>query len=342
MNEEKILDISWATIWRLSIAFVVFYILYLIRDIIIWFVFALIISILFDPALNFLEKKKIPRAVAVILLYTLTFGAIGLIIYSIIPVFIKEYHQFSQILPQYFEKISPLFKSLGLDTFKNIQGFINSFGSSLEKISANIFSIISTVFGGIFSTIFVMTLSMFISSEKKLIERTISLLAPKKYEAYMLDLWIRCEKTVSLWFATRIMGCLFIGVFSYFAFLILGLKYSAALALLSGVLNFVPIIGPLITGVLIFLTISIDSLSQAAFAVIAFTLIQQLEGNILTPILTKKFVGLPPVLVLISLTVGGQIAGFLGGILAIPLTGILFEFFKEFLRKRKEEETTIL
>ncbi len=342
MNEEKILDISWATIWRISLAFIVFYILYLIKDILIWFIFALIISLLFNPAIDFLQKKKIPRAVGVIFMYTVVFGIIGFAVSLIIPIFVKEIQQFLQVFPQYFEKIAPPLKSLGWQSFDNIESFIEAFGNNLEKVATNIFNTIFAIFGGILSTIFVITLAMFLSWEEKLIERTISLLSPKKYEAYVLDLWTRCQKTVSWWFVTRIIGCLFVGVFSYFTFLLFNIKYSFALALLSCVLNFIPIVGPIATGILIFLMISLDSVSRAVFALIAFTLIQQVEGNVLTPILTKKFIGLPPVLVLISLTVGVEIGGLLGAILAIPLAGILFVFFKEFLQKKKEEETTIL
>jgi len=97
-----------------------------------------------------------------------------------------------------------------------------------------------------------------------------------------------------------------------------------------------------LTGILIFLTVFLDSISKAIFALFAFVLIQQIEGNILTPILTKKFIDLPPVLVLISLAIGGKLWGILGAILAIPLAGIIYEFLKDFLEKRKAEEEVII
>jgi predicted PurR-regulated permease PerM len=76
--------------------------------------------------------------------------------------------------------------------------------------------------------------------------------------------------------------------------------------------------------------------------VVAFTLIQQIENSILTPILTKKFVGLSPALVLLSLAIGGKLWGLLGAILAVPLAGILFEFLKDFLNKKREKEVVVL
>jgi len=110
---------------------------------------------------------------------------------------------------------------------------------------------------------------------------------------------------------------------------------------LAGVLNFIPILGPIVTGVIAFVFIALDSLWKAVLLLIIFTLIQQIEGNILTPILTRRFVGLPPVLVLISLAIGGKLLGILGAVLAIPLAGVIYEFLKHFLQKKKEDLSSI-
>jgi len=105
------------------------------------------------------------------------------------------------------------------------------------------------------------------------------------------------------------------------------------------VFNFIPYIGPILTGVILFFIIFPTEPLKGILVLIAFTLIQQIENSILSPILMKKFVGLPPALVLISLVVGGHLWGLLGAILAIPLFGILFEFLKEFLQRRRDRHT---
>ena len=98
----------------------------------------------------------------------------------------------------------------------------------------------------------------------------------------------------------------------------------------------------MITAVLIGIVVALDSPLQAVFVILAFILIHQIEGNILTPLLTKRFIGLPPSLVLISLAIGGELWGIMGAILAVPLAGILYEFLRDFLKRRKEEKTVIL
>ncbi|MDP2864120.1 MAG: AI-2E family transporter [bacterium] len=342
MNQEKVLDISWGTILKISVAILSFYVLYQIRDILVWFIFGLIISLLFNPTINFLRKLRIPRVLAVVFVYVGVFGFFSLLIYLIIPIFVSEIQQFSKILPQYFEKISPPLKGMGIQAFENIESFVNILGGALDRIAANIFNVLFIIFGGIFKTIFILTIAIFLSLEEKTIEKSLNLLFPKKYEDYALSLWGRCQKKVSGWFLIRILTCLFVGAASYVVLLLFNIHYPASLGLLAGILNFIPYLGPLITAVLLFIIISLENVFKAFFVLIVFILIQQIENSILTPILSKKFIGLSPVLVLMSMAIGGVLWGFLGAILAVPLAGILFEFLKDFLKKKKEEEAAVV
>jgi len=114
---HKDFDISWVTIVRIAVAIVFLYFLFLIRDIIIWFIFALIISVLFEPIVRILTKRKIPRVVVVVSIYFIIFGGLAYFLYLVLPFFISEVQEFSQLFPQqipgYFERISPVFKGLG-------------------------------------------------------------------------------------------------------------------------------------------------------------------------------------------------------------------------------------
>ena len=107
MNGNRVLDISWGTILKVAIAFLIFYIIFLVRDILVWGIFALIISVLFNPAINFLHRLHIPRVLSVIFVYVAVFGILGLLIYWVAPMFVFEIQQFSQLFPQYFERIAP-------------------------------------------------------------------------------------------------------------------------------------------------------------------------------------------------------------------------------------------
>jgi len=134
MNEEKILDISWRTILKISVAVLIFYILFSIREILIWFVFALIISVLFNPAINFFQRKKIPRGLSIVLIYVGVFGILSLLIYLVVPLFVSEIKTFLEVFPQYFEKISPLLRGLGFQAFENIESFLRILGGGQPRL----------------------------------------------------------------------------------------------------------------------------------------------------------------------------------------------------------------
>ncbi|MFQ6049575.1 MAG: AI-2E family transporter [Candidatus Paceibacterales bacterium] len=341
MNDEKTLDISWGAVLRIAIAFLGFYILYLIKDILVWVMFALIISVLFNPAINFLQKRRIPRVVSTIFIYIAIFGILGFLIYWTAPVFIAEIQQFSQLFPQYFEKLAPPLRGLGIEAFESFEDFTQAFQDWLIRASSSILSAIISIFGGFFSTVTIFAIAIFLSIEEKEVERAIKLISPKKHESYFLNLWERCQTKTAAWFGARILSSLFVGLACYLTLRLFNINYAFVLSLFAGVTEIVPVLGPIVAGIVITLMSALDSWWKALLILIAFILIQQIEGNILTPVLTKKLVGLPAVLVLIALLIGGRLWGILGAILAIPLGGIIYEFLRDFLKQRKEEKTTL-
>ncbi|OHA70815.1 MAG: hypothetical protein A3H01_02285 [Candidatus Wildermuthbacteria bacterium RIFCSPLOWO2_12_FULL_40_9] len=341
MNGERSLDISWGTLLKIAALVVAFYILYQIKDILVWFVFALIISILINPAIEFLKKFKVPHSLAVFLVYVGFFGILFLLIYLTAPMFVSEIQQFSQVLPQYFEQASPTLKKLGVRALEDIESFIGLLGKTLEKITANILNILFVVFGGIFASIFILTVAIFISLEEKWIEKSVVVLFPQQYEDYVLTVFRKCQKKVNNWFTTRIISSVFVGLATYISLLIFRASYPFSFGLMAGLLNFVPVIGPVITGIMLFIVIALDDLFKALFVIAVFTIIQQIEGGFLMPILSKRFIGLSPVLVLVALAIGGVLWGFLGAVLAVPLAGIVVEFTKDFLKKKREEEALL-
>jgi predicted PurR-regulated permease PerM len=341
MREEKLLDISWESILKILVAVVLLYIIYLIQDVLIWFIFAVITSVLFEPLIDFLQRRRIPRMFSVIIVYLVIFGILGFSIYLIVPILTSEIQQLVKILPQYFEKIAPPLRALGFRAFENIEEFTNLLNKSLEGVASTVFGAVAAIFGGALATFSIFSIALFLSLEEKPIERTLRLIFPKKYEDSLLEVWMRCRGKISGWFLSRILGSIFVGVLSYIAFLVFNTKYPFSLGLLSGILNFLPIVGPVITGTAIFVVTFLQDFWRAIFVLIVFILIQQIENNILLPALTKKLAGLPPVLILLALTIGGILWGIWGAVLAIPFFGILFEFFKEFLQKRKEKAVVL-
>ena len=340
MEKEQVLDISWGTIAKIFIAIFVFYFIYLTREIALWFFFALAISVLLDPAINFLKKFWLPKIVAVLIVYLSIFGILGILIYLTAPIFISELKQLSQHLPDYFVQVSPVLRQMGIDTAKTFDSFTQLLVNSLAQSSMGILSAVMTFFGGLYSTAFILTTAFFLSLEDNAFEKFLTLISPKKYEGNITTIFERAQNKISGWFGARIIACAFVGIASFIILYIFGIKYAFILALISGILNFIPYIGPWITTILliVFIAVSSGSWLMVLYIIIAITIIQEIENKLLTPMLMKKMAAVPPVLVLISLLVGAKVFGFLGVIFAVPVFGIVYEFLKEFLEKRKESD----
>jgi len=333
MKEERILDLSWTTIFRICALLFFLYLLYLVKEILILVLFAFIISFLVEPAISFLERKKISREISALFTYFSLFFFLGILIFFLVSPIFSEIQRFIKSIPEYFEKISPNLKSFGILAAENFEDFLKTFQDWLIKASKSILSAIFAIFGGIFSTLTVFFLSFFISLEREIGERLIKFFSPKEKEEKFLKVFKNCQEKVSAWFGSRILSCLFVFLLTLLSLKIFKVEYAFSLSLASGFLNLIPILGPAVCAILIFIISFLNSLKKAIFSFLAFLLIQLIDANILGPILTKKFVGLSPFLTLISLLIGGKILGFWGALFSIPLTAMVIEISKEIFKK---------
>lgn len=339
--QQPTLNISWGSISKAIVAIVCLYILFIVKDIIVWFAFALIISILFNYLIDALEKKKIPRIVSAIVLYLSIFALLSFFVYKTAPVLLQEFKDFAQNFPNYLQKILPIFEKLGIESsveaFKDTDVFMQTLQNNLTRAGSGVINALFAIFGGATSTVLVLAMAFFISLEKNFIERLITVFSLSRHKERLLDLWKRSKRKVSGWFITRLIGVLFVGSATYLVLSILNVKYAFILSLMAGLFDLVPIIGPCVAGLIIVLVVALSSLFQAVFAGVIFVIIQQLEGNLLFPLLFKKFSGLSPVLVLIALAIGGRLWGIVGAVLAIPMAGVLYEVLKDYLSRIRQE-----
>ena len=336
-NSNKAIDVSWSAIFK--VVFVVFaaYFLYLTKDIFFWVVSGLIISILFNPAIGFLQKFKISRGVATAFVYLSVVAALFLMVYWVVPVFKGEIFQIAQGFPQYFDKVAPFFQGMGFDVFQSADTFFGALRGWLIKVSTTgFFGSITAIFGGLFLTVTIFSLAVFFSLEEKGIMRAIKLMLPRKYESTVIDYWNRTQTKISGWFAARLLSMLFVGIAVALLCVVFGVQYPIFFGIFAFITDLVPFIGPFFCGAVITLFVLLDSWQKAVVVGVGIVAIHQIEGNIVTPVLTKKFMEFPTSLVLISLLVGEQLWGIAGAILAIPLFGIIYDFTREFLEKNKD------
>ncbi|HOX30552.1 MAG TPA: AI-2E family transporter [Candidatus Paceibacterota bacterium] len=335
-QEDGKLDISWRAIFKLVVVFFSAYVIWIIKDILILFLFGLVISVLFSPAIDFLQRLRVARTLAVFLVYVAILGMLGSFVYLIAPVFIVEIEQFSVLFPIYFEKISPFLSGLGFEVFSNMEAFTEAARQWFVGSTSSIVSSIAGIFGNILISITVFTIALFISLEESAVEKLVKVVSPKRYEEFYLDVWSRTKVKISGWFAAKAIMMALVGVATSITCFVLGIKYPIIFGVFAGILDIIPFIGPVFAGFIIGLFTLIYSWETALLFIAVFILIQQIESNILTPILAKRFTELPPILVLGSLLVGERLMGLAGAILAIPLFGIFFDLARLYLEKNKD------
>lgn len=337
-KEIEMIDITWRAIFKVIAAIILFWIIYLLREVIVWIILALIISVLFNPLIDVLEKRKVKRVFATIVVYTIFLLLCGLTLFVMIPPLIAETQYFTSTFAQYFDKIPSFLSEVGLDSFKNISSLSSNINESLVKISSNIFNVFASLFGSVFAGLTVFVLAIFMSIEKNDIIRGIKLVSPRGFEEQVMERWERSQHHVVAWLGSRVLCCIFVAMMTFLLCVFLKIKFALALSLLSGLLNMVPMVGPIIAGIFVAAFALLDSAPKFVIALLFVLIIQQIESNILMPIFTKKLSGLSSVLVLISILAGGILGGIIGAILAIPIAGIIFEGLKDYFNYKKEKD----
>jgi len=335
---QKVLDISWGTIIKTVTALGGLYFLFLIRDMLIWLIFAVVISILFNPVINFLKNRlKVPRVLGTIFVYFGLFLAIAGFLYLVSISLSEEVNSFIENSNEYFGKIAGMFESLQIEAMKDMSSFTAMVGDTIGKASDGALSAIGLLFGGIASALSVFSIAFFLSLEEEALAKAIVLMTPRRHKTKVLQIWKKTQKKISSWFGIRIVCSLFIGAVTTGMCYALNVDYGVVFGLLAGLSNFVIMIGPLIAGLVIFIFIVVSAgVSQGLLFLLVYFIAQEIESYIIMPVLSKKLLRLSPTLVLLSIMIGAQLWGILGAILAIPMVGMFSEFIRGFLEKKNE------
>ncbi len=333
--EKKLvkIDITWRSLFRVFVFSLFVLSLFLFKKIILWLFLALVISFLFNPMIDVIERKKVSRGLSTIIVYGVFLILVALIFFSIFPPLIKEISNLSVNFPLYFEHIKVFLESHGVE-IKDFNNMINIFKEQFLGIIVFAKNIVENVFA--FVTI--LTLAIFLSIEKEFPINFARVFAIKEEtEKKVLSSFTESQRQVVGYFNAKIVSSIFIGVGTLIFLSIFKIRYAVSLSLIAFVSNIIPIIGPIIACILMMFFAAFDSGLKAILVLVFFTIIQQIEGNVLIPILTKRMIGIPPVLVLVSVLVGATLGGVLGAIFIIPIAGILYEFTLRYFEDKKEK-----
>lgn len=212
---------------------------------------------------------------------------------------------------------------------------INDFRNAVSNFSNGFVQVLSVVFGGVLSFILIVVLSFYFAVQEDGIGSFLRIVTPVRQEHSVLDLWRRSQKKIGAWMQGQLLLGVLVGVLVYLGLTVLGIKNALLFGLVAAVFEIIPVFGPILASIPPVLTAFADTgLTGGLLVAGLFIIIQQFENHLIYPLVVKKIVGVPPILVILSLIIGAKLAGFLGILLSVPVASALMELLHD-LEARK-------
>ena len=311
---------------------------------------SLVISNIVCNLCNQIQKGlKIPRSLSLILVLTFISVIVFTIFILVLPPFIKEFNEILIDIPNGLSKINILINT-NLNKFNNllygeeseyvldIFNFFNNvvtipdaatIAKAIQESFKNLINIAGNLGSGLLKLIFVLVVSLMISIEPNQYKENILLLVPKNYRNKFRNILEKCNIALANWTFSMVISSLSVGLLSLIVLSILDVKYVVSNALIAMVLNIIPNIGPVISGIFPISIALLDNFWKPLVVLGAYVLIQNIESYIIMPSIMKKKANLLPGLTLISQFGFTFIFGPLGLILSLPLAVVIQVLIKE-------------
>jgi predicted PurR-regulated permease PerM len=212
---------------------------------------------------------------------------------------------------------------------------LRNFSNTLAGSSAGAFAALSAIFGGITSFILIVVFSFYFSVQETGVDDFLRVITPIKEQAYVLHLWKRSQEKIGKWMQGQIILGLIVGILLYLGLTILGVQHALLLAVLAGLFELIPVFGQILAAIpAVALGFAGGGITMALLIVGLYVLIQQFEAHLIYPVVVKKVVGIPPLMVILALLIGYELVGFLGILLSVPIAAAIQEFVADVDREK--------
>ena len=325
------------------------YLLYLVRGLLFSFILAAFITYLLNPLVNAMERKGTPRTWAILLAYlALSFVGASIALYGV-PRTIEQLNGLSETIPLYTEQIRELIQSIqtryvSLNIPEAIKQVLDEQlqwveGHMLEFVSKTVAALIGTV-GYIFKILLAPVLSFYILKDLELIKKKAVMTVPEEWRKETFGLFKDIDRVLGSFIRGYLLVASIVAGMTTVAMAILGMEFALMLGLFAGLTELIPYFGPLIGAIPAVGLALLKSKWLGIKVALAFLIIHQLEGNIISPKILGDRVGLHPLIVIFSLLAGGELYGLTGMLLAVPAAAIIgtilkFIYFKAITEYRK-------
>jgi predicted PurR-regulated permease PerM len=276
---------------------------------------------------------------AVVLVYVLVIALFAALIWFFVPPMLTEASILLASLPQYLSQVEDFNLSfLESAGGPSLSDTISSLQSAFIDTGAGVLQFISSFFGGAFYFILTIVVSIYFSLQETGIDDFLRLISPEKHRGYVLSLWKRSQRKIGLWMQGQLLLSLIITILLYLGLSLLGVPYALVLAIFAGVMELIPVFGSLVAAVPgVGVALVTGEVTLALWVAGLYLIVSQFQAHLIYPLVVKKIVGVAPILVIIALIAGGQLAGFLGVLLSVPIAAVIQEFVNDVQKGRSQK-----
>lgn len=345
MAENQQFDISTASIFRAVLVILGFVLLYLLSDVVVIVLFSIVIASAVSPFVTWFQKMGVPRIFGTLTLYLLVLAAVVVLSSLVLPSVLGELSNMSSTIPKITNQLTTSLDTVQkgapkyFDFVSEIQNIVEVLSGYLQQFSQSSLNLAIGAFGGLLSFVAVIVISFYLSVMKDGIQNFLSAIVPERYEAYVTDLWRRVEIKVGLWLQGQMLLALIVGLMVYVGLTLLNVKFALVFAILAMLLEIVPIAGPVLAAIPAILMAFIQSPSLGLWVLIMWVVIQQTENHLLVPLVLGKATGLNPVVVILAILIGAQLAGIVGALLGVPVATIFVELLDDMAKLKTNRRT---
>lgn len=315
------------------------YILWEIRQILLLVFAAVVFAVALNRVVRWLQQRRVKRGQA-IALTVISLLLILVILFAIIgPSFSKQFEQLVSLVPTLLDRLRNWLNSLQtwipeqLLDVRNLGNLIPRLQPVVTQVLGNAYTWFSDFLAILLNLLLVIVLTIMLLANPTPYRRGFILLFPAFYRRRVDEILSECETTLVGWMTATLIDMAAIGVVSFIGLLILGVPLALANALLAGLLEFIPNVGPVLSVIPPMAVAVLDAPWKAIAVLGLYLLIQQFEGLFLVPFVMNQHVSLLPALTLLSVVVFGSFFGFAGVFLSVPLVIVVKIWLKELLIK---------
>ena len=321
--------------WLIAIA-LTGWLLYLLAPVLTPFVAAALLAYIGDPFADRLQQWKLPRTLAVVAVFILTFLSIGLLLLLVLPLIRTQVVALFDALPDIVRQFEEVWlpniagyldidpgEDIGIGAF--LSRYSDMAGSWGTKVLMSVTKSGGALAAAVFSLFLVPILTFYMLRDWDSIMAHLSALLPEQQRDTIVGLARESDDVLGGFLRGQLLVMFALAVIYSVGLGLVGLKFAVAIGVVSGLVSFVPYLGFIFGIALAGLTVALEPepLWQLVGVVATFSIAQVIEGSVLTPKLVGDRIGLHPVLIIFAVAAGGQLFGFFGVLLALPAAAVL-------------------